>query len=964
MRGPLDTKTFFDAVLPDGGIFFIATPREQGGFYHYPCESHAGMELKAEQLEEEGLTVYFATASFRERFIMVMNKKTQTERRRYRTKENVENVRAFWLDLDVGSAKAGQMAKYPSQIEAGKALGTFVKDTGLPSPMVVSSGYGLHIYWPLTKDIPVAMWSATADRLKRLCAARGLLADPTRTADAASILRPVGTTNRKAGGSAKVTLAFYKDNPTDPAEFAQIVDSACEEFKVETPTVKQDPTRRLNDEFAVARERNLPPPNGEEVAEKCRQIRVMRDTKGNLPEPLWYASMQVLRLAPNGRELCHEWSKGYDGYDEVETDRKLDQLEEGGFGPALCSTFEGRNPTGCKGCPFKGKISSPAQLGTTLTEPEPEKVAERTEVGAPKEGAFVLPSQLGLFRRAKEGLFADVDGVQVKFYDYDLYPVTIVDDDFEGEQIQVRRWLPMDGWGEFKFNSTSMADLFSFKKAMLENSIHPYLDQRHGEHMRSYMDTYIRNIREKQQMQKLISSFGWKPDMDYSFVSGKQVYRLGAEPIEASVNAERTNNRELQFHAAGDKDQWVALTKMLDQPNMEAHAFSFATAFAGPLVMFTGFKGCIFSMTGETNVGKSTMAVLGSTVYGAPECNWIGAGDTELSIYTQLGLLKNLPAYIDEVTNIEPELMSRLVYAAANGTARGRLKSDGTMADRKSWNTSCLVSLNRSVYGILAGTEGDTNAEPEKVRVLEYLVPRVASFEDNATLMMRTLKDNYGHAGPVYLRWLVDNRTKLKPMIESVIDRITKEVGDTKPRYMIAGAACTLVGASIAKKLGLIDFDVQRLLPWAVSSITAAMAAVGTGRQSARAVLAEFLDKHISSRLAVERLSAELDGKQYRVVKLQASGSPLTQRMDITQKVVWINEKVFTTYCNRIRENPKLVLAELEEAGIITGTNKLVTLGKYIAGYDGRQVRCIEIQMEAAGLDADLEMQVETQEPA
>jgi hypothetical protein len=91
---------------------------------------------------------------------------------------------------------------------------------------VVVSGNGLHVYWPLSEAIDPETWLETAKRLKRMCEVAGLYADPSRTADVASILRPVGTMNRK---DASMPLPVVELFPGETASHPQLA-SAIERY--------------------------------------------------------------------------------------------------------------------------------------------------------------------------------------------------------------------------------------------------------------------------------------------------------------------------------------------------------------------------------------------------------------------------------------------------------------------------------------------------------------------------------------------------------------------------------------------------------------------------------------------------------------------------------------------------------------------------------------------------------------
>jgi hypothetical protein len=90
-------------------------------------------------------------------------------------------------------------------------------------------------------------------------------------------------------------------------------------------------------------------------------VRELRDSKGNLPERLWYAGLGVFAFCENGDRLAHECSSGYPGYTAGETQERLDRQKE--FGPTTCEKFHSLNPEVCERCPQWGRIKSPIVLG-------------------------------------------------------------------------------------------------------------------------------------------------------------------------------------------------------------------------------------------------------------------------------------------------------------------------------------------------------------------------------------------------------------------------------------------------------------------------------------------------------------------------------------------------------------------------------------------------------------------------
>lgn len=57
----------------------------------------------------------------------------------------------------------------------------------------------------------------------------------------------------------------------------------------------------------------------------CEFIRWCGTHPSQVPEPLWYAMISNLVRIKDGYSLCHQYSRGYPGYSEAETDRKIHQ---------------------------------------------------------------------------------------------------------------------------------------------------------------------------------------------------------------------------------------------------------------------------------------------------------------------------------------------------------------------------------------------------------------------------------------------------------------------------------------------------------------------------------------------------------------------------------------------------------------------------------------------------------------
>jgi RecA-family ATPase len=378
-----DLSTFLELILPSQGYFCAAIKTAARKFTHRFASTHRELAEILLEADAKGLTAYHACASYK------------TSRRRidekgvphWREATNVYLVKALWLDVDLTKKiPGGEIVQvYPDIKEASRALTTFSRSEGLPLPVIVYSGGGLQVYWPLQQELTREEWLLYARGLREAARERGLEFDPVRTCDAASILRPPGTHNRKYGEPRPVTC-----EPAAPSPLRAFAPSPLGAFaslrgrglratdrhasdEAETPSWLSDTPvpNYLEGLFVKGRDLtrvamagiNLYPPSDPHlVADRCAQLRAMRDTGGCLIEPLWFANLGVLAFCTNGDEVAHEWSKGDERYWFDVTQDRLDRKREMS-GPTTCEHFEGLDPKGCEGCPYRGEINSPISLG-------------------------------------------------------------------------------------------------------------------------------------------------------------------------------------------------------------------------------------------------------------------------------------------------------------------------------------------------------------------------------------------------------------------------------------------------------------------------------------------------------------------------------------------------------------------------------------------------------------------------
>lgn len=818
----LTTKEFLARILPPQGDdwYCWCTPAPANDpkgrryiqrFTKYRAQIVDGVH----QNDELEKNTYYALASFKERGT--------------RKQDNVAFLKAFWLDIDCGEAKADAGQGYATKGQALTALFAATKTIGLPLPLVVDSGNGLHCYWPLTAAIPAEVWQPIAYRLIAAYQSQGLIADWGCSADHSRILRPVGTHNWKDPSNPKLVVVKLDraDNALETIEgpLAGIIVSL--------------PASRSND-LGVNSDLGLPveAPSSipDLVANKCAQVGRFRDEHGCVPEPEWRAGLSIIKACVDGVETAHAWSSGYPLYRFAETQEKLDQIK----GPYTCATFARYNPADCVGCKYSGKITSPIQLG----RPEEfEEVVEDEVVEQPiatpsiiqqvVDGKVAYPSLPRAlinngYAWTTEGMcikmmVEDASGEKISkhvpFTDAFFYCDEIITLPNVGKvarfTVQARRGQP--------FATLDIPTGVVYAKDQLLKVIATqglgYFAGREKEFV-MFMQKWYDEVRQRARETMQHTHYGWQENG--GFLIGDRLALPGRPLSNVAVGGDARTALSIMSQGGTPAD-WTRLVNTLyTGAGMEQYQFILACGFGAPLMRFTPSKGVTVDMVSEASgVGKTTAAKVALSIWGEPDGMSMTCGQaTNTAIFTRLSVMSSLPCYLDEITKATPEFLGALAYDVTSGKPKDRGNQNGSMKDlAQGWNTIMLASGNTSMIGRISSGRGA--ADPEMMRVFEFqMSPRFVEEQSVARTMFAELARCYGTVGEVYAQYLVDHADEIQKMIDKVMSAIERKAKvSSVERFWLAGVAAAITGAQIATKLGLVAFDVNALLDWCVEHI-------------------------------------------------------------------------------------------------------------------------------------------------
>ena len=225
--------------------------------------------------------------------------------------------------------------------------------------------------------------------------------------------------------------------------------------------------------------------------------------------------------------------------------------------------------------------------------------------------------------------------------------------------------------------------------------------------------------------------------------------------------------------------------------------------------------------------------------------------------------LKDLPVYIDELTNIDGRAASNLVYQITGGRQRDRMHASANSSRWRGepWSTIFVTSANTSIVSVVASVKDSPQAEAQ--RVVEMQATNNLKEKSSGDELAKRLTKNYGHAGPIFLQYVMRNKTKVQEFLASVQAKIDAEVGLTSQnRFWSAQSALVVTGLYIAKHLKLVEFDMKALLTWVIAFLKEYKLDEGqlVSPSSALEIIAEYYFDNVNNFLRIKsRLSAGED---------------------------------------------------------------------------------------------------------
>lgn len=916
---------FLSKILPRCGIY-VGTFIKEGKTFNKFYETVEKLSEDIKQYDSKLFDAYHACASYKEKGS--------------RKADNAGWMRSIWLDIDVG--KADKNKSYGTIKEAAAAVVEMCKTYSLPVPMLVQSGMGLHCYWVLDTDLAKEQWKPIVSAFASALNDIGFKHDPSRTKDASSVLRPVGSTWRKNGERAVKVLRDA------PEVNVAIFDSIVAKFAIpEKPKVSS--LFELSNDLGAPVE--YPPSSAYQVIKFCPTLAEVAEKKGDVPEPLWRAMLGVVKNCTEGDELAHEWSKGDERYSYDSTQKKIDGWTSG---PATCQHFSELSEK-CNGCKHAEKVKSPIQLGMIVNdeEQEIEIVADVTESVTEETAVidkFKLPKGFewdGYFLKQAK---VNKDGV-VEYVPFttQLFIITMRVRNVDGVMVaRVSRQVYQNEWRTFEFETSLIAQKNLLGAAFAAHEI--YTIGRYGlDMLQDYVRTHLENLRINKIETAIYDSYGWH-EGNARFVIGNLAITKDSEiQIDVVKDIEgitgKTHGKSLN-DVSGTAAEWTAqVNHLYNHKGGEAAQFCILAGFASPLIQIMGLEGwhgIPIGLSGRGGNGKTKVANVACSIYGPPgslEMQANGEGTTSNARIQVLGRVKNLPFVFDEITGIPPHELAALFYSIQAGKNKIRLKQNGELSaiSKLYWNSQTFITCQSPFEQVLNGVRREVH-EATSLRCFSINTDsdKGWKFVRDQEAAETLLNTQYGTVGRIWLTALINKSDEIGEKCNKYVMRYAPEGGEENERYYRRLVGTVMFAGKLSKMMGLHDFDLKAVQDWAEEHIMSLRNKRSQATFSASEYLSSFLGWLINRTIVTDSFGDSRSALEHPQAELRAP--PVARRvLDKAKPRLIVERKALADWCRDsdvdvgwmtndlksygyIMENPK-------QGAPICVTGKMVRLG-------------------------------------
>lgn len=781
------TLEFLSNLFPteDGYLGITTMKKKVVKTSHFPTTELEKAVLYAHQQAQNGSDAYFSLGLQPE--LPDSNSRGKTD--------TVFVIPGFWLDIDIANHIAHSAKNLPlDYYEASKLLSAF---PFLPT-VIVSSGYGLHVYWLFIIPRVFANESEKHEAIKLMKAFYTYMRIEARkhgwhldnTTSLAQMLR--------------VPYTFNYKNPEE-TRLVSIVEANYERrYSIQDLEQFLGQSLQPDDDSDTTTKQG----SADDIIDNCLFMQHCHKNSRTLTEPEWHAMVNNFCHTVDGIDKIHDLSCDYPGYSEEETNEKIRQALQKKC-PHTCTYIKEELGFDCPEDGCGPKVVSPLSHATNSTVIAYRMIKERQQsLIANPDNVFDdeiltslailerdLPEEYHSFKeemRGKTSLQVLNRRVKEKRKEIkkkaslsqkrDLKKFDSIFQDIPIKELEVPQDFLVTKDGLFFLNRSTaeficvsntpviitryiinldtgeqsvelaIYDKRKWRTIIVSRNI---ISTRNGivtlpvrglqvnsetaKYMVNYFHEFVIVNRDVISTSKAVNHFGWVQDNFIPGCPGEIILDLEDNTYQIAKGV-REN---------GALESWKKNILPLRQYLIAR--FTIAAAFASPLLELLKQRVFVIHNWGRSKGGKTAATYAALSVWGDPDILRASFKDTAVAIERKAALFSNLLFVIDEKQVLESykyDHLEAIIYQLTQGSSKGRGKKDGGFQQINTWANICIstgeepITSNSSRGGVIN-------------RLLEIYGEPIPD-EAEARNVYSWTGEQHGTAGVAFIRKLIE----------------------------------------------------------------------------------------------------------------------------------------------------------------------------------------------------------------
>lgn len=675
-------------------------------------------------------------------------------------------------DIDVVAVTHADSNLFPDVASVIKMLETEIKPRGLYPNIVVSSGYGVHLYWILERCIITKSDSEKQDARNILIKIQSIVRNCSngytvdKTGDLSRMLRVPGSKNWK--GDPDIESAPTAEVIFDDGLFFQndvlsaSIDKALESFLPAHSTPPEMSQTQIN---AVEKMRQKPAAvsinssgDVQMMIDNCNFIRHVVENFNVTAEPMIKDALSNLLHASNGYQFAVDLCKNRFGadFDESKTDERLKHYLIDSK-PTSCKTIR----DSCKFCNVDSCIVNrlgkkvPAAIVTsdnvskaiesnskTLFDVVDDVPADIADFHIPEgyaisnagifdlqSGKFALNSLVFISKITTEADRVVSDGVKTQLANRDFFTLTIKKNN---------HWIHISATPEQILNSKSVVDVLAPFGVNI-TSIHSKIAALFFNNFKVKNENLIPRIDR-------FTKIGWHGDQ----------FILPRENVNYEIDAGETVK---EIYQKGNRDNFIDLLKRCLK--FKAVKIFVAASLAATFISKINCRNFTIHIFARTGTGKTAAMRLAAALWGSPQF-MTQLNATFNGLESVVAEHNDLPSLFNELQVMKPkdrEYLGEFIHRFEIGQSKIRLNKNSSMRPVKTFNGIMMITAEQPLAedNAIGGVLTRIFEVPLNVAIGTFENGQYNTDNDLCHEIYDSTQENFGFIGPEFVQHFVDN---------------------------------------------------------------------------------------------------------------------------------------------------------------------------------------------------------------